>query len=163
MAAPDLYCKYNYSGHCKYELTYHKRRLSETCSDFPCNAKNCEKRHPYLCRYFENFRKCKFGDECSYLHRENQSHMNLKDIEMLKEEIRKLKMERENLEKFIHKLSNIEKEIENLRESLEECKTNELPLDTDQINENLLNDNHRCDICDLDIKIKSWLENTQKS
>ena len=161
MAAPDVHCKYNYFGHCKYESTCHKKHLSETCSNFPCRAQNCKKRHPYLCRYFENFNKCKFGDKCSYLHRENQSYLNLKEIHMLKEQILKLQVEKNNLENIIIKLNNMEEEIKYLREKLEKSET--IILDSKVENDNKLNENYHCEFCDFNAKSEGGLKTHQRA
>ena len=162
MAAEDLCCKHNYYGHCKYESTCHKRHLSETCSNFPCRNQNCEKRHPYLCRYFENFNKCKFGNKCSYLHRENQSYLNLKEIQMMKEQIMKLQVEKEYLEKIIIKLDNMEKEIKNLREKFEKSETIETKADTEEENDNA-DENYQCEFCDFKAKSDGGLKTHKRA
>ena len=65
-------CQHYQNGFCKYRQQCVKKHVDELCpSTTSCNSKDCEKRHPRLCRMFAKFRHCKFTD-CAYSHNQNK-------------------------------------------------------------------------------------------
>ena len=50
-------------------------------------AKYCDKRHPVMCSYFENYEKFEFSLFCEYNHSERIDNNFERDVEILKKEI----------------------------------------------------------------------------
>ena len=67
--ANENVCLFNKFGHCKYRETCRLRHFEEKCENKFCEIENCPLRHPKNCRYFQQFRRCKFGDYCSFAHK----------------------------------------------------------------------------------------------
>ena len=59
MAAPI--CLFNKFGYCKFGEKCRKYHINEICSEKTCDITSCNKRHPRACKYFKNFRRCKFS------------------------------------------------------------------------------------------------------
>ena len=59
--------------------------VSEKCVKTSCDVRNCNLRHPKVCRYFRDFQFCKFGEWCCFIHisteiddrKMNEKHENL--------------------------------------------------------------------------------------
>ena len=66
----NVLCRYNKYGHCKYCDKCHFRHVNVICVKQNCSVFYCENRHPVICKYFRNFRRCKFSN-CSYTHLDN--------------------------------------------------------------------------------------------
>ena len=108
-------CLHHHYGHCKYGIHCRNQHVEETCENYPCPTKTCNKRHPKICRYFSLTGACKFNKNCSFLHRhrENTKIDDLeKDVKKLKEEIEALTTEVSLLKKNIHTLSKSSQSIE---------------------------------------------------
>ena len=43
--------------------------MKEECKEKTCRNSKCQFRHRRVCKYFEKFGRCKFGDFCEYRHR----------------------------------------------------------------------------------------------
>ena len=63
------------------------------CEDGQCEIQNCDKRHPKICKYFRDYRRCKFTVGCKYKHENNQEKINNLEKEMDKQ---KEKLEEKN-------------------------------------------------------------------
>ena len=46
-----------------------------------CENQNCFKRHPKNCKFYDMYKRCKFGDYCFYAHRESAQ---LNEMKVLK-------------------------------------------------------------------------------
>ena len=68
MATSSQVCKFNQTGLCKFSDKCMKRHVNEMCSNRNCSDKLCTYRHPRACKYFNNYRRCKFGNQCAYYH-----------------------------------------------------------------------------------------------
>ena len=111
MATSDTVCKFNQSGFCKFQSHCRKQHFMEICTNTQCSTVTCIYRHPRVCRYFDNFGRCKFADSCAYLHKRNG---NLCEIRKNQEkEIEELRKEVEELSKQVHDLRNILHELSN--------------------------------------------------
>ena len=63
------FCLYNKYGHCKYRETCHRHHVNELCEETMCKTEDCQKRHPKKCRFYLEFKYCKFGSYCSFSHK----------------------------------------------------------------------------------------------
>ena len=61
-------CSYFKYGFCKYGSTCRRQHIVEKCENENCDKINCEKRQPHMCRYYQQYRRCRFGEFCAYEH-----------------------------------------------------------------------------------------------
>ena len=86
-------CLYNKFGFCKFKETCKFRHISEKCELESCKFESCDLRHPKECRFFNQYRRCKFGDYCFYKHKEKETINNFKnDVENVKTILSEQKM-----------------------------------------------------------------------
>ena len=45
-----------------------KQHIKELCENSIFDIKTCNLGHPKECRYFRDYRRCKFGEWCCFLH-----------------------------------------------------------------------------------------------
>ena len=64
-----------------------------------CEKVNCPKRHPRKCKFFQEYKRCKFGDFCSFDH--TFANLNYDTIEVVKKELENVKAKVDALEKQI--------------------------------------------------------------
>ena len=55
-------------GFCKYSERCKYRHVTLVCDDYKCDVSKCEKRHPKICRYYRDYKRCKFTIGCMYKH-----------------------------------------------------------------------------------------------
>ena len=55
-------------GYCRYQSTCCLTHVREICQNEACEIKECDKRHPRLCRYWHDYGRCKFSEYCAYRH-----------------------------------------------------------------------------------------------
>ena len=133
-------CNFNNRGYCKSKNDCKDKHSDDICNNLECNEENCEKRHPYECKFGI---RCKYNkkNECMYLHVTLASDDN--KLEALKAQFDKKlgnlelnvkKMEKELFEKnqLIITLKEKCDCIENLATSSEQLK-NALKDKTSQI------------------------------
>ena len=102
------------------------------CPTTMCSNMSCVLRHPKVCKYFTNFRRCKFEESCAYLHvPDNQ--IDDKNISELKQEIENVKTKIDEIDTILSKLDHIETRISSVEESnlknSEEIKEVRIKLD----------------------------------
>ena len=103
MATSETICKFNQSGFCKFQSNCRKQHVMEICKNMQCSMVTCIYRHPRMCRYFNNFGRCKFEESCSYLHK-----IDDKISEMRKEQ-------EKDLEKLRHEVKELQKQVEEIQ------------------------------------------------
>ena len=108
MADPNTICKFNQTGYCRYQSHCRKQHVMELCSNLECAMdSSCVKRHPRVCKYFSIFARCKFDDNCAYLHKNETKSLEkeiFKQKEKVEKEMKELKDEIEELQKQITEL-----------------------------------------------------------
>ena len=62
----ETICRHNKYGHCKYGETCRHYHVNEICERSKCKIFRCEKRHPRECKYWREYKICKFNEFCSY-------------------------------------------------------------------------------------------------
>ena len=65
-------CKWNKYGYCKHGEMCRKSHVKEICENSECDVSMCTFRHPKTCKYYRDYRKCKF-DPCMFLHVEKEN------------------------------------------------------------------------------------------
>ena len=53
---------------CKFRVNCGRYHENQICEIENCEISKCSKRHPRQCIFYEQYRRCKFGDFCSYSH-----------------------------------------------------------------------------------------------
>ena len=96
-------CKYNKFGFCKFGNTCLRKHENTKCENK--SIWNCSLRHPRSCKYFREYKRCKFGDFCKFSH----DIFVDEDVEKIRVELGTLKI----------KIANKDKEIEQLNEKME--------------------------------------------
>ena len=61
-----LFYKY---GNCQYSVNCRQFHVKETCQEGSCERDQCLQRHPQKYKYYLPYKRCKFGDYCSFSHK----------------------------------------------------------------------------------------------
>ena len=93
------------NGHHKYGDKCHFRHNNVVCVTENCGVFDCDKRHPVDCKYYRNFRRCKF-DNCSYNHGNYEGNGTEEKIKMLET---MLKENNDNKKNIVKQLEAFEK------------------------------------------------------
>ena len=87
MSTTNLCTNYKF-GFCKYAERCRKRHVEAKCQNSECDGNKCERRHPHSCKFFLEFKRCKFGEYCRFLHK-YQDHS--RDSLQIKSELQMIK------------------------------------------------------------------------
>ena len=118
-------CRFNRYGYFKFGITCRQQHCNEIYSDDACENPQCYKRHPIECKYFKQFRRCKFGVYCAYLHVPVDNEKVTTKEEMNNFEIRLKQLEDSSMTRDIElaalklKVYTLQKENEELKLILE--------------------------------------------
>ena len=106
MAAVQI-CRFYKYGYCRFQDMCRYQHVHELCEDLGCEIRLCQKRHPKTCIYFQELKRCKFGDSCQYNHasrnvmvasqHQDELEALLSEVKALQESIRKLEKVNEGL------------------------------------------------------------------
>lgn len=91
-------------GFCKFGNQCEKIHFIDICENGRCVGKQCDKRHPVVCFFFEKYGRCKFGNFCVYKHKKTKEQKIQEDFEKLKTEVADLKTE---LKEFVQKRDDL--------------------------------------------------------
>ena len=116
MASHETICKFNQSGFCKYQNHCRKQHIMDICPTSMCNNMSCLFRHPKVCKFFNNFKRCKFGELCAYLHGPEIQTEDRK-ISELEENLAQVKAEIRKVEATLLQLENIENRMRSVEDS----------------------------------------------
>ena len=115
-------CKHNQTGFCKFRNKCQKTHENTVCENTEnCSEESCIKRHPKVCRNFNNNRNCRHKDQCAYKHIQHEKQTELNEqikqgllkhennIKVLTEEVNKLR----NLFQYmaLELSKNVQKEV----------------------------------------------------
>ena len=123
--AMEKICFYNKFGHCKFQETCIRQHFREICELPGCETESCPKRHPRVCKFFENFNRCKFGSYCSFSHRTFESVLAAPENET---KVNELKSRLDTLEE---KARQSENEIKVLNEKIKNVEQRNVKLEKD--------------------------------
>ena len=121
-------CRYHKFGFCKYTEKWRFPYVKEECENKECEVRSCNLRHPEICSYYRDYRRCKFGEWCSFKHVEK--------TEINKDVFEKL----DRLEKLVKEKNSIIDILENKIKVIEE----KLFINTDSTNE--ITEKESCEI-----------------
>ena len=95
--------------------------------DPECEIKTCNLRYHRICTYFRNYRRCKFGEYCSFKHEENNIGNIISDNQRTNDrlsEIEILLKEKDNLANILdtlnEKIADLDKYLERQDNKIEE-------------------------------------------
>ena len=121
--APQNVCRYWKFGHCKFADKCRLMHVDEVCQNPECEIKTCNMRHPRVCTYFRDYRRCKFGEYCSFKHEENDFANIISDNQKTSDRLSEIEIilkEKDNLEIRIDaidkKIAGLDKYLENILE-----------------------------------------------
>ena len=67
-------CKFNQTGFCKFREHCRKKHENTICDKSnECMEEKYIKRHPKLGKNYIKYNKCRFNNECAYLHKEDEN------------------------------------------------------------------------------------------
>ena len=160
-------CFKNKFGFCKYNERCSYQHVSTVCEDDKCDVYKCEKRHPRICRYYRDFKWCKFTVGCKFKH-ENQHEI----LEKLEKKIKEIKCDHKEeevakiAENYERKLESIEIKLENQRKEIEEKDTKiaSLEIRLHELEKKFVNEKKAKErkLIDLENSIKSKSEKQTK-
>ena len=116
--------------------------VDESCEDEECEIRTCRLRHPKPCRFFRDFRRCKFSD-CKFKHIEDETDA----IEKIKIENRNILAKLYAIDETIKLLDHQEKMLE-----MENRLKNEIS-EKDNVVEEL-----KSKVCSVEAKMNDLLE-----
>ena len=62
-------CRYFKFGFCKYLEKCRFVHVTEICENPECDAaRSCSLRHPRICKFYRDYKRCKFGEWCCFKH-----------------------------------------------------------------------------------------------
>ena len=103
-------CRRNKYGYCRYGETCHFRHEEKICIENNCNVFDCEWRHPKICKWYQEYGRCKFSLYCKY------RHTNIKNFEEI---VNKIEYNDKKLAEINKRIENFEKEESNIIKKLE--------------------------------------------
>ena len=121
----DIY-KYYQTGFCKFKTACTKFHENELFQVKYCSQIQCTKCHPKECRYFAQYKYCKFR-ACAFAHNEKIEHGDVKAsrdcINYMRQEISILKLK-------LNSLATIRQESESLRSAINIMKEDIIEIKT---------------------------------
>ena len=158
-------CKFNQFGFCKFTINCRKQHIEIICDDENCEKITCEKRHPIECRFYNIYKRCKFGEFCRYKHcsksTEESNTLNQK-IDHLENIVRNNKTVIDDLSRKIVELEFILKRMSSDRVNCNE-KAVEDDISAIDIEENVTAVvDFSCELCGEYFEIETSLQNHMK-
>jgi len=84
-------CRFNQFGFCRFGNLCFRKHENQKCENVSCDVKRCSFRHPRKCRYYLEYKNCKFGSYCKYSHDLTPMDTHVEEIDKLKKNIDDLK------------------------------------------------------------------------
>lgn len=137
-------CTFFKFGFCKYTVKCRFLHVKENCENLECDVISCNLRHPKICRFYRDYRRCKFGEWCCFRHVE-------KNLESNKEVIDRIK----NIEKLIAekdaKITNLENKMKLIEEKLS--------IDKETVNQITEKETiFKCEYCEFETNSKKGIQ-----
>ena len=99
-------CQFHQFGHCKFAVNCDKTHTPVTCDSFPCLDSECHRRHPRRCKFYDLYGRCRYAEECSFLHyhghdqaakTRNETQKIVQEVVELKQKVETLRSDNERL------------------------------------------------------------------
>ena len=135
----ETVCLFNKFGHCKFSTRCRQFHLNEICENELCENQNCLKRHPRVCRFYNQYQRCKFGEFCSFLHQTKTTSDKIveKDFEEVKSKLfimENVISEQENEIKILgQKVASMEENNLNLQLDIQKTLENAVKVATKEL------------------------------
>ena len=172
-------CRYNQTGFCKFKNTCPNIHVNEICLVKNCSLNQCVKRHPKKCKYYAEYKYCKFRS-CAFANSQRIEHGEVnelrQDIEYMKHEIGILQLTVQSLitvrqqnEDIISAICTLKEEIENIKttnlktESKIMAIEEEFEEESEDDDENEVEQLYSCQYCNVQIKESKQFEAHMKS
>ena len=159
MAAQNV-CRYHQFGHCKFSDKCRFIHAQERCENPECEIRSCNLRHPRKCKWFRDYRRCKFGEWCSFDHADNND--SKESIKEIFEKLKNLSMIILEKDKMIGRLAEKKKKLEEHLDLSDEQDTNESEIDETSLNTTFQNPyltkGFPCEMCEFSAKSNSGLQ-----
>ena len=107
-------CRYYKFGHCKFADKCRFNHIHEKCGNSSCEIRSCKLRHPRICKFFRDYKRCKFGEWCSFDHDNNNN--NEDTINTIMEKIQNLETVINEKDLMIQELAQKIKKLEEVNE-----------------------------------------------
>ena len=118
-------CRYYKFWFCKYSEKCRFPHVKEECENEDCEVRSCYLRHPKICSYYRDYRRCKFGEWGSFKHVE-KTKINEKEIFAKLDKLEKLVKEKDYIINILsNKIKVIEEKLYINTESANEFTENE--------------------------------------
>ena len=154
-------CLFNKFGYCKYLDTCRKQHTKDICEIPQCEVTKCFKRHPRTCRFYQEYGRCKFGEDCYYRHNKNETNSKIvEELEKVKEKSEHNKAEADaEIECLKNKVAVLERKLEevnivlasgNFLDKNEKIENIERSL-------NVNNDSIKANAAELDKKLSDYI------
>ena len=100
-------CRFSKFGYCKYKENCRKIHFNEICKETRCATKSCSKRHPKMCRFFQFYGNCKFGEFCHYNHDLKENNCGSSErIDKLEKTVTDFKMKLQESDNLLKQLDS---------------------------------------------------------
>ena len=109
----NFQCYFNNRGYCRHRDQCHFRHFSEICGNRVCKDKECQARHPRICKYDQNCNFLKKGI-CAYKH-VTLVHDDDRKYEELEQEMKVITTDNSHLKQKVKELEAVADEIVKLR------------------------------------------------
>jgi hypothetical protein len=106
-------CRYHQHSHCKFADKCVKTHTSATCDSFPCQDRECPKRHPRMCKNYAMYGRCVYAERCSFLHfsfsggEQTAGH----GVHAIEQEVYELREEVKNLREDVNHMLGLVKDL----------------------------------------------------
>jgi hypothetical protein len=106
-------CQFHQHGHCKFAEKCVKIHSSVTFDNFPCQDRECPKRHPRMCKYYAMYVRCVYAEWFSFLHfsfsggEQTAGHR----VHAIEEEVYELREEVKNLREEVKHMLGMVKDL----------------------------------------------------
>ena len=103
-------CKRNKFGYCMHGDLCRLLHVNTVCEKIDCDIFSCRSRHPYSCKYYKEFRRCRFLEYCKYKHEkaldsiEKETKDEPKNMKRKVDDLEKQALNKENVVELENKL-----------------------------------------------------------
>ena len=121
MATQNI-CFFDKYGFCKNLENCRNYHENKKCEKLNCEIRDCQLRHPKICKFFRDYGFCKFSEWCRFSHEVvKDASENDSEVKKLEEKLNTVEIE---LKKNSEKVLKLESEIKDMHLKLSEKEQN---------------------------------------